>query len=49
VRDALKEYFERYPDYAKYFEFRCDPQGRILDGELERVAKDRLIIRLTPK
>jgi deazaflavin-dependent oxidoreductase (nitroreductase family) len=49
VRDALKEYFERYPDYAKFFELRCDPQGRILDGELERVAKDRLIIRLTPK
>jgi hypothetical protein len=49
VRDALKEYFERYPHYAKFFELRCDAQGRIQDGELERVAKDRLIIRLTPK
>jgi deazaflavin-dependent oxidoreductase (nitroreductase family) len=49
VRDALKEYFVRFPNYAKYFELHRDVKGRIQDGELERIAKDRLIIRLTPK
>ncbi|MBN2084325.1 MAG: nitroreductase family deazaflavin-dependent oxidoreductase [Anaerolineales bacterium] len=48
VRNGLREYFKIYPAYAKYFDIRCDVQGRIPEEELERVAKDRVIIRLMP-
>jgi deazaflavin-dependent oxidoreductase (nitroreductase family) len=49
VRDGLKAYFDRYPEYAKYFGIRRDEQGAIPDAELTRAAGDRVIIRLIPE
>jgi deazaflavin-dependent oxidoreductase (nitroreductase family) len=46
VKDGLRACFERYPAYAKYFEIRMDPQGRIADADLEKAVRERLIIRL---
>lgn len=48
VEAGLKDYFERYPAYAKYFGMRTDAGGKIPEEELKRVARDRVIIRLTP-
>jgi deazaflavin-dependent oxidoreductase (nitroreductase family) len=48
VRDGLKAYFERYPEYAKYFGIRRDEQGMIPEADLARAAGERVIIRLIP-
>ncbi len=48
VRDGLKAYFDRYPDYAKYFGIRRDEQGAIAEADLTRAAGERVIIRLIP-
>jgi deazaflavin-dependent oxidoreductase (nitroreductase family) len=48
VRDGLKAYFERYPEYAKYFGIRRDERGVIPDADLARAAGERVIIRLIP-
>jgi len=48
VRDGLREYFKLYPGYAKYFGIQADGQGKVLDQDLERIAKDRVIVRLVP-
>ncbi len=49
VEAGLKDYFERYPAYAKYFGMRTDAGGKIPEEELKRVARDRVIIRFAPE
>jgi deazaflavin-dependent oxidoreductase (nitroreductase family) len=46
VRDGLKAYFKRYPEYAKFFEIHFDDHGEIPEELLARVANDRVIIQL---
>jgi deazaflavin-dependent oxidoreductase (nitroreductase family) len=48
VRAGLRDYFELYPAYAKYFGMRMDAEGKIPEAELARIARDRVIIRLAP-
>lgn len=48
VRDGLKAYFDRYPEYAKYFGIRRDERGVIPEADLAHAANDRVIIRLIP-
>ena len=48
VRNGLKAYFDRYPEYAKYFGIRRDEQGAIMEADLTRAAGERVIIRLIP-
>jgi hypothetical protein len=48
VKAGLRDYFERYPAYAKYFSLSTDAGGKIPEEELKRVARDRVIIRLAP-
>lgn len=48
VKASLRAYFDRYPAAAKYFGIRPDPTGRIPDADLERAARERLMIRLLP-
>ncbi len=49
VADGLRAYFERYPGYAEYFGIRPEENGRIPEADLERIAKDRVMIHLTPE
>jgi deazaflavin-dependent oxidoreductase (nitroreductase family) len=49
VKNALRQYFERHPAYAKFFEIRLDEQGRIPEEDLDRIARDRVIVRLFPE
>jgi deazaflavin-dependent oxidoreductase (nitroreductase family) len=49
VLAGLREYFQAYPGYAKYFGILPDSRGGIPEPELERVAKDRVMIRLMPE
>ncbi len=48
VAAGLAEYFRQYPGYAKYFKIHLDAQGRLDPPELERVAGERVLIRLDP-
>jgi deazaflavin-dependent oxidoreductase (nitroreductase family) len=48
IASNLKKYFAQYPGYAKYFEIRTGPEGRPDPRDLERVASERVIIRLFP-
>ncbi len=48
VRNGLKAYFERYPEYAKYFGIRRDKHGMIPEADLARAAGERVIILLIP-
>jgi len=42
----LEKYFVQYPSYAKYFEIRPGPDGKPTTRDLERVAEERVILRL---
>ena len=46
VAAGLADYFAQYPGYAKYFDVRLDPDGKSDPQELERVARERVIIKL---
>jgi deazaflavin-dependent oxidoreductase (nitroreductase family) len=46
VREALQRYFQKYPDYAKYFNVKLTPEGQLDSNDLQRAAEERLIIRL---
>jgi deazaflavin-dependent oxidoreductase (nitroreductase family) len=48
VAKSLTEYFAQYPAYAKYFNVHLDPDHRPDPEELERVAGERVLIRLFP-
>jgi hypothetical protein len=42
------KYLSQYPGYAKYFGIHPGPDGKLLPQELERLAAERVIIRLFP-
>lgn len=46
---GLANYFKRYPAYAKHFRVRLGADGQPKKEELERVANERVIIRLRPE
>ena len=48
VMDELRRYFQKYPEYAKYFNIHLTPEGELDPGDLQRAAGERLIIRLRP-
>jgi hypothetical protein len=48
VAAGLAEYFTQYPGYAKYFNIRLGPDGKPAPQELERVARERVLIKLHP-
>ncbi len=48
VAAGLAAYFRQYPGYAKYFKVQLDPHGGIVPSELERLAAERVLIRLDP-
>ena len=45
---GLGDYFAQYPAYAKYFKIPIGPDGKPDPKELDRVAGERLLIRLYP-
>jgi deazaflavin-dependent oxidoreductase (nitroreductase family) len=44
----LEKYFTQYPGYTKYFGIDLGPDGKPFPQELERLAAERVIIRLFP-
>jgi len=48
VREELQRYFQKYPDYAKYFNITLMPEGKPEPEGLQRAAEERLVIRLRP-
>ena len=48
VASWLKKYFIQYPGYTKYFGIHHGPDGKPDSQELERLASERVIIRLFP-
>lgn len=48
VREELQRYFQKYPDYAKYFNVKTTPEGKLDPNDVQRAAEERLIIRLRP-
>jgi deazaflavin-dependent oxidoreductase (nitroreductase family) len=46
VATWLKKYFSQYPGYANIFEVHQGPDGKPEPQELERLASERVIIRL---
>ena len=44
----LEKYFTQYPGYAKYFGIDSGPDGKPFPQDLERLAAERVIIRLFP-
>jgi deazaflavin-dependent oxidoreductase (nitroreductase family) len=44
----LEKYFAQYPGYAKYFGIDLGPDGKPISQRLERLAAERVIIRLFP-
>ena len=48
VAAGLGDYFSRYPGDARYFKIPFGPDGKPSPEELERIAKERLIILLQP-
>ena len=48
VADWLGKYFSIYPGYAKYFKINLKPDGRPDLQDLERLAGERVILRLLP-
>ena len=47
VIDGLARYFQQQPSYAKHFGVRLDDGGQPVKDDLERVAGERVMIRLT--
>ena len=48
VQAGLADYFHRYPAYARYFDVPTGADGQPDPAALERVAHERVIIRLYP-
>jgi deazaflavin-dependent oxidoreductase (nitroreductase family) len=44
----MGKYFNIYPGYAKYFKVQLEPDGKPSFQELDRLALERVIIRLFP-
>lgn len=48
VTTGLEEYFVKYPDYAKYFKLPVGADGKPDPTDLERIAAERVLVRLFP-
>jgi deazaflavin-dependent oxidoreductase (nitroreductase family) len=46
IAAGLADYFTKYPGYAKYFDIKLDPHGKLDRQELVSVASERVIIKL---
>jgi deazaflavin-dependent oxidoreductase (nitroreductase family) len=46
VRESLRTYLQKYPQYAKYFGVKFDPAGQPDPNDLARTAQERLMIRI---
>ena len=46
VVDGLAHFLQRHPGYAKYYGVRLASDGRPMQDDLERVADERVLIRL---
>jgi deazaflavin-dependent oxidoreductase (nitroreductase family) len=46
VAAGLAGYFAQYPGYAKYLNVRLGPDGKPDSREMERVARERVLIKL---
>ena len=44
----FEKYFRVYPGHVKYFEIHLGPDGNLAPQDLERLAGERVIIRLFP-
>jgi hypothetical protein len=44
----FRKYFIQSPGHAKYFDIHAGPDGKVLQQDLERLAAERIIIRLFP-
>ena len=44
----LVDYFRQNPTYAKYFKIRLGPDGILQTFDLESLATERVLVRLTP-
>ena len=49
IMAGFASFFERRPGYAKYFGIRLGSDSRPVSGDLERLARERVIIRLSPR
>ena len=47
VVDGLAHFLQRHPGYAKYYGVRLASDGRPMQDDLERVADERVLIRLS--
>ena len=47
VVDGLARYFQQHPSYAKHFGVRLDDGDQPVKDDLERVAGERVMVRLT--
>jgi deazaflavin-dependent oxidoreductase (nitroreductase family) len=48
VAAGLGEHFQRHPGYAKYFGVQLAANGQVPQPDLERLAGERVVIRLHP-
>lgn len=48
VGDGLRRYFQQNPQYAKYFDVHIASDGQADQADVQRVAAERIIIRLLP-
>lgn len=46
---GLDDYLQHHPGHARYFQVKLDSDGRPLAADLEEAAKQRIIVRLTPR
>jgi deazaflavin-dependent oxidoreductase (nitroreductase family) len=47
VVDGLAQFLQRHPGYSKYYGVRLASDGRPMQNDLERVADERVLIRLS--
>jgi deazaflavin-dependent oxidoreductase (nitroreductase family) len=48
VASGLESYLRQYPHYARYFQVQLDADRRPEAGQLQRLAEERVLIRLIP-
>jgi deazaflavin-dependent oxidoreductase (nitroreductase family) len=48
VAAGLGEYFQYHPGYARYFGVQLGTAGQVPQADLERLAGERVVIRLRP-
>lgn len=47
VEQALREYLQRLPQNAKYFDVSLDEQGQLNPADLKRAAQDRVMVEIS--